>query len=209
MHDRTIRRTGIGILIVLGVVSAALVGCSAASTERTMDDDLRAVMERHALHIVGTAPQGITPLEVESVHDLRRLVASRANRSMATGTARDSLLVSSELPQRAATSVDTVEVHASYICNPLWRTRFNLWATIYRASSGSFHWIDSVGGVRVGLSGFRPFMDLTDTWTDVYIHPSGQRVTLSGGGMIDYYLYIKGWLVYYSEPASIVHLQSI
>jgi hypothetical protein len=105
--------------------------------------------------------------------------------------------------------MDVVPLHHSYVCNPLWGTRSSLWANVYVCTWPDPQWIYQVSGVRVGLTGFHPFIRLTNTYTDVYIYPSLDRTRIEGGGTIEYYLFIKGILTYYSEPAWIIAYYSI
>ena len=106
-------------------------------------------------------------------------------------------------------AADVRELHYSYICDLVWRTRFNLWADLYVAASGSFHWIDDVRNVRVGLTGFHPFIRLADTYTDATIYPNPQRAGIEGRGTLEYYLFFQGILTYYSRPAYIIAYHSI
>lgn len=41
------------------------------------------------------------------------------------------------------------------------------------------------------------------------IYPNQQSARISGGGILDYYLWIQGVLVYYSEPVSLEVVWSI
>jgi hypothetical protein len=208
MERRHWRRVRSGACAVLVIGAVCLLACMslAARQQGDIPASLRALVDRYGLRVVEAAPRGVTPLRMSSLEELGRFLQDRTV-SSATVYQRCTLApIAVESPSATLTStaIDTIPLHAYYVCNVVWGTRFNLWATLYRASSGSFHWLDAVRNVRVGLTGLHPFIDLTDTWTDAYIHPDQQGVTISGGGILEYYLYIKGWIVYYSEEASLI-----
>jgi len=192
-------------LAVLGILAFAVMGtvyCVGGA-----DAPLEECLTRLGLEVIETAPAGITPLELGSLGELR---------SFLRRSATDGALLNDRSESRVrldgtveSIAIDIRSLHYSYICNPVWRTRFNLWADVYVAASGSFHWIDDVRGVRVGLSGFHPFMRLVDKYTDAYIYPNQQRTRIEGGGTLEYYLFIQGILTYYSEPAYIIVYYSI
>ncbi len=80
-----------------------------------------------------------------------------------------------------------------------WKYYFNLDAIMWIGVAGSFHWIDHLSAVRVYLSGFHPWVSLDDTWTDSLIESDRQYAWVMGGGTLNYYLFYKGILIYYSE----------
>ena len=183
---------GVLLIVVMGVVQSV----SAADTA------LAERLTRLGLEVIEEVPAGITPLELKTLGEVRSLLRSGCSDRVVL-TERLELSVGGE--QTAVTrAIDIRQLHYSYICNPVWRTRFNLWADVYVEASGSFHWIDDVRSIRVGLTGLHPFMRLVDTYTDDYIYSNQQRVRIEGGGTLEYYLFIQGILTCYSEPAYIV-----
>ena len=203
--ETRIRLVGLGVLLLAVVVVAGSV--SAASTPIEMQ------LARLGLGVVEEAPAGVVPLEFGSLGELRNFLR---------GMGQGGILLTEELrlgqplagnvestSASISTTIDIRSLHYSYICNTLWRTRFNLWADVYVAVSGSFHWIDEVRNVRVGLSGLHPFMRLVDTYEDVYLYPDQQKVRIEGGGTLEYYLILGGFLVYYSDPAYMIVYYSI
>jgi len=192
-------------LAILGILALALAGTAYCASG--VDSRLQETLTDLGLEVIDRAPAGVTPLELRSLGELKRFLRR-------AGT--DGLLLTDQFKpeEYLGATVETVaidirELHYSYICNPVWRTRFNLWADVYVASSGSFHWIDDVRSVRVGLSGFHPFMRLADKYTDDYIYPNQQRARIEGGGTLEYYLFLQGVLTYYSQPAYIIAYYSI
>ena len=192
-------------LVVLGAALLAVI--AAGSCVSGAQASLSEQVTQLGLKIIEEAPAGIMPLEFKSLGELRSFL----RRSERSATLLEDHSKSRDLTDWAmeSTGIDIRSLHYSYICNPVWRTRFNLWADVYVAASGSFHWIDDVRDVRVGLSGFHPFIRLVNTYTDAYIYPNQQRTRIEGGGTLEYYLFIQGILTYYSEPAYMIVYYSI
>ena len=201
------KRIGAIWMLLLVLLSLTWVVYGTAS-DKALGDKWISVLDQYHLTTVSHVPDGITPLHVSTAAALARLLESfKCASSVTLYVDGPAILHTSLIPM--STAIDVIHLHESYICNVVWRTRFNLWADIYRASSGSFHWIDSVQSERVGLTGLHPFMTLSNTWTDHYIYPNQQSARISGGGILDYYLWIQGVLVYYSEPVSLEVVWSI
>ena len=168
-----------------------------------------AKLEQMGYQIAKDVPAGIEPLTVGSLEDAQKLIRQLRSGRGKLEWSDEANHPTSPLQMATAIAIDVRTLHYSYVCNPVWRTRFNLWADVYVAASGSFHWIDEVRNVRVALSGLHPFIQLVDTYTDSYIYPNQQRTRIEGGGTLEYYLFIQGVLVYYSEPAYIIAYYSI
>lgn len=192
-------------VVLLATLAILVVFTAALASDRK--NETIPLLEKLGLTVVSEVPTGVIPLHVNSVKEVEALIRGFKLHGRSFWDDYEPSLLDGESSTR--TSIDARSVHYSYICNPIWRTRFNLWATVYVAASGSFHWIDDVRGMHVGLSGFQPFMNLEDTYTDSYIYPNQQRVRLEGGGTLEYYLLIEGILTYYSEPVWIIAYYSI
>lgn len=185
-----------------------------------LNTEWESAAKTHGLQEAYMIPSGVTPLKVESVKELEQLLAMASrgpshvvlcNGGPVQSINRSRVGITALSPQSMyeTIAIDVREIHDSYVCNVLWRTRFNLWFTVYVASSGSFHWIDDIRSVRVGLTGIHPFIDLEDTWTDVYMYSDLQRAIVSGGGTLEYYLLLDDVLVYYSESVGITYYYHI
>lgn len=189
-------------VIVLGVILIALGSACVGQTDTSVSalgSKWNSIIERYDLTVVSRVPNGVVPLRINTPGELIRLLQSLESASGATVYVKAPAVSILAQPE-ASTAIDVIRFHTSYICDLVWRTRFNLWADIYRGSSGSFHWIDSIRSKRVGLTGFHPFSVLSDTWTSHYIYPDRQKARISGGGILNYYLIFQGILTYYSKP---------
>jgi|GEM_PF-1819276 hypothetical protein len=201
-------RLRIGILgVVILALALTCVGY-ADNSDKGIGTDWDSVVNRYNLIIALHVPDGVTPLHVNTRTDLIEVLDSFQCKSREIIYVNLPAISGLSLTSKS-TTIDIVHLHEYYVCNPVWQTKFNLWADIYRACSGSFHWIDSVHNERVGLTDLHPFITLSNTWTDHYIYPNQQSARISGGGILDYYLWIQGLLVYYSEPVSLEVVWSI
>jgi hypothetical protein len=197
------KATSVILLVVALSVGLSVFGAYSATPPSVVEQRLA----RMGLTVIEEIPAGVKPLELTSVDELRFFLFKRPAGGSITGGTHDSPVGKPVVSTSTTITIRTI--HSSYICNPLWRTEFNLWADIYIASWGSYYWIDDVRNVRVGLTGFHPFMRLTNTYTDAYVYPDNQHTRIEGGGTIEYYFFIQGILTYYSEPAWIVYYYRI
>jgi len=92
--------------------------------------------------------------------------------------------------------------HYSMKVNPILGTRFNLWADVWVAGSGSF-WEITDAYEWVGLTGISYCHDLSSEWHYHRIASDRRSIMVAGGAILDTYLLVKGVLKIYSEPVAI------
>lgn len=192
-------------LVLICCLLALVGGAAFGAPNPDAKAEARENLERLGFTVTDRIPGGVAPLEVASLEELRTL--ARVIRSL--NKPRELAPTENLALQVATTPQVTVrEIHCSCVVDPVWRTRFNLWADVYVATYTYGQWIDAVRNVRVGLTGVHPFSQLEDTYADAYIYSGAQRVRITGGGTLTYYLFFQTLFAYYSVPVSLVHYWS-
>ena len=188
----------ISLVAALLVLSLGILGAAHDSQGDSSDVLCRQLGLRDAASV----PQGIEPLVVRTAEELRAVVrqtrAALGRAQTATTPVAES---DSELGALGVTETYT-SFHYWMTVNPIFGTRFNLWADVWLAGSGSF-WEITDAFEWVGLSGFTTVQDLSDEWHYHVIASDRRSITVAGGATLNTYLLYKGVFRIYSEPISI------
>lgn len=195
-----LRFTLVVFLAVLGFVSWPLLAGTSSDSSGTFSHEWQAVCKAYGLRTVTYLPAGVKPLAVDTPQQLRNLLQATAD--LLSGT-RTSFVVETHSDLHTLSLTETyVSLHKSKIIDSIMRTRFNLWADVWVAGSGSFWEITDVAE-WVGLSGFTLWWSLSNPWHYHHISSNKQRVTIRGGGTANQYLLIQGIIKIYSFPVSL------
>ena len=206
-------RIGVWAVVCTMILSISVVGATSNPSLGSRWQEIAAVYELKTTDVV---PAGVTPLEIESPQALERLL-KKLDRVAKKTTLTQSMVqvpspvdvVESDGFTMSLESTYTIQVfhlHYDRLVDYIWRTRLNLYCTLYVGYSGSFHWIDDVRALRVSLSGLHPFSRLVNTWTDSYIHPNQQMAIIEGGGTLELFFILEGVFTYYSRPEAICEI---
>jgi hypothetical protein len=197
----TLRRMIITISLVTALLPLSL-GALGVAAHGSQGGSRDMLCRQLGLRDVESIPPGIEPLVVSTAEELREIVRqTRAilGRSLATpATVAESGLELGALSLNEACQ----SFHYWMTVNPVLGTRFNLWADVWLAGSGSF-WEITTAFEWIDLSGFTPIQDLTREWHYHVIASDRQSITVAGGATLNTYLLYKGLFRVYSEPISI------
>jgi hypothetical protein len=183
------------------VVAVGILGCAVCTAGQKNADhvtpDLRALIEKYDLTVVDKLPVGVNPLVVTSLRGLQEAIEGfRAERSLVTTIA----VQDGPALEALGTYYSPRNLHFSDPKDYMfWHYYFNLDAVMWIGVSGSFHWIDHIGGLRVYLSGLHPGVYLEDPWTDSLVEPDCQYAWVMGNGTINLYLIFKGTTILASD----------
>jgi hypothetical protein len=173
-----------------------------AQTAESSNPSYDEISSRYGLKPVKSVPIGITPLKFSTPQELESfLVKIKSATSISPhSTFQENNRFNGVSFITTATSYGVVTRSCSV---PLGCgvAKFNTWADIRVASSGSFHWIDSVLSTYTGLTGLTMSADLTNAYSYSY-NKTSASVSVKGGGIVNIYLIVKGVIKLYSVPVS-------
>ncbi|MEN6570925.1 MAG: hypothetical protein ABFD24_03690 [Anaerolineaceae bacterium] len=171
-------------------------GKSSDSGTKSFDDIIQLYGLRDAVNI----PPEIKPLQFSSPKDLESFLISmqRSKNSAPHFVLRETAKKDSNFsPMTTSYGIVTKNCSVSVALG----TYFNTWGDIRVATSGSFRWIDSVVSTYTGLTGVTLGFDLTNPYSYSY-NKTASSVSIKGGGIVNAYILIDGFIKIYSSPVS-------